>query len=158
VATTCTKIGLSRTRRVAAGTIVLARWGDNQPVPGLDGFKAALEPYGEVAQLSYASVHHVVLKISRDMTELELQAAIANSNAGTAAQVMAVSGVDFIVDLELLAGDARQGFLDSIEAVTEGFKNASAAALWLAKYGPYAIAAIVVVALIIVIVLARKKK
>lgn len=155
---TATLIGLSKTKTVAAGTIVMAVWGSNQPVPGIDGFHAALDAYGTVSQLTYLSAHHVNLKLGRDMTQLELQVAIARSNGGVAANVIALTGFDTLVALEELAGDAREGFLDSIKAITSGFQGASGFALWLSRYGVYVIAGIVAVALILIIVFARRKK
>lgn len=156
---TVTRIGLSDKKRVAAGTIVVGMWGNNQPVPSLAAFQSALAPYGDAVLLSYLDDrHHVVLTLSHDMTELEVQSAIARSNAGTAATVGAVTGVETVVQLEQLAGDARQGLINSLGAVTQGWKNASAFALWLAKYGLYVGIGIAVIAVIVVLVLANRKK
>ena len=154
---TATVIGLSKTKVVAAGTKVMGVWGNNQPVPGIDGFHDALDDYGTVTQLTYLSAHHVVLGLERDMTQFELQVAIARSNGGTAANVSAITGFDTVFAIEELAGDARQSLIDAISAVTNSFSSASKFSLWLSRYGVYVIAGVVVLALVLIVVFARRK-
>ena len=150
MAVTCTQVGLSH-KVVAAGTMVIAVWGDNQSVPSKAGFQAALSQYGEVWQVSIAPPHHVGLTLARNMTEIDLQWALAQSNGGTAANVVSVTGVEMWIDLEHLSDDAQKAFTDSIHAVTEGLSNASGFALWLARYGLWVVGGVVLLVLIIII-------
>jgi hypothetical protein len=148
-----TQLGVSKTKKVAAGTMLVGGWGEKQSAPASDTLKAAWAPYGATWTLSYLSYPHVGVTLSRDVTEYEITVALAKANCYVAPGVFAVSGLETQATLEQLGSKAGQLMRDTIDDAMEG----ASTALWFARYAPWIIAGIIIIALIGIGVLATRK-
>lgn len=152
------QIGVSRSKTVAAGTMVMGFWAQNQPAPAAEALKAALADYGETWVIGVLDFYpHVGVTLSETRSEYELAVHFAQANAGKAAYVGAVIGDETVLDrqraLEELGEEARDIVYKTVET---GLNSANTALSW-AKYAPWVIGALLLVAVALVLWFAVRK-
>lgn len=159
MAVTMTRLGYSRSAKVAGGSIVIAFWPAGTAVPSLEAFKAGdLADLGPLFQISWMAYKHVGIELLQDITELELQVAIAKANAGNAAVVTTWTGLETSLAFDELGQEAKEAAGEFAKNAAETLGSAASSALWFARYGIYLILGIIVLGIIAVIVFATRKK
>jgi len=158
MAVTMTRLGYSRSVKVASGSIVIAFWPAGTAVPTLEAFKAGpLSDLGPLFQISWMAYKHVGIELLQDITELDLQVAVAAANAGNAAVTTTWTGIETNLAFDELGQEAKDAAGEFAKNAAETLGSAARSALWFAKYGIYLILGIIALGLIAVIVLASRK-